>query len=183
MNLLLAPESNSTADAERNSRTLTSLETPHELTDRKNFGFSHKQCKILAPYLTYYKPESSDVPARYARIQSHEIYVEEHPGLPNEHGFFDCGRDSALSTCAFSVEPEDVLLPGIGMDSALKSSIGQSGYASMLDGLLKRISDIQLEKTGKRARQLVPLFVEADGNCLAHSLSRCLCGSQVTKRS
>jgi hypothetical protein len=164
------------------SRSLSSLEVEHELTNRKRLGFSHKQCKILAPYFTYYKftdAASSDTNSvsEHPRILSHDSYARAQSGLPDEPGFIDLSRHQIMSNCFYSISPEDANLSGIGMDSALRKT-DEGSYAEDLQKLLRRISELQA-KEGCPAPLLVPLFVEADGNCLAHSLSRCLCGSQV----
>jgi hypothetical protein len=164
------------------SRSLSSLTVEHELTNRKGLGFSHKQCKILAPYFTYYKfaPHASSdaIFSEYSRIDSHEQYLRARSGLPDEPGFIDLSRHLVMSNCFFSISPEDAKISGIGMDSALKNS-DEGSYAEDLQKILRRISELQAIE-GTPAPLLVPLFVEADGNCLAHSLSRCLCGSQVS---
>lgn len=173
------------------SRSLSSLTAENELTNRKGLGFSHKQCKILAPYFTYYKfaPPHDSIDSSeanvsgYSRIHSHEEYLRASSGLPDEPGFIDLSRHPVMSTCFFSISLEDAKICGIGMDSALKNT-QEGSYAEDLQKILRRISEdselqANLAKDGPPALLLVPLFVEADGNCLAHSLSRCLCGSQV----
>lgn len=164
------------------SRSLSSLTVEHELTNRKKHGFSHKQCKILAPYFTYYKFGPGDCPGeksvlKHARIHSHEQYLRARSDLLDEPGFIDLSRHPVLNSCSFFISPEDAKISGIGMDSALKST-DDGSYAKDLQRLLQTISELQAN-AGIPAPALVPLYVEADGNCLAHSLSRCLCGSQV----
>ena len=179
---LLSDDDEPDTDPMSYSRSLSSLTVDNELTNRKRRGFSHKQCKILAPYFTYYKfaPDGlsdANSVSVYSRILSHDHYLRSRSDLPDERGFIDLSRHNGMSNSFFSISPEDASISGIGMDSALKST-GEGSYAEDLRNILRKISELQ-EKEGTPAPLLVPLFVEADGNCLAHSLSRCLCGSQV----
>jgi hypothetical protein len=191
MTSLLEPERNGSdpvseddepdTDSMTYSRSLSSLTVEHELTNRKPRGFSHKQCKILAPYFTYYKfaadNSSANSVSGHSRILSHEQYLRSRSGLPDEPGFIDLSRQLVMSNCFFSISPQDANISGIGMDSALKNT-NEGSYAEDLQRLLRGISELQANG-GTPEPLLVPLCVEADGNCLAHSLSRCLCGSQV----
>ena len=154
---------NQIVDPPAASLARTVSENVEEATNQHRvLGFSHLQCKLLAPLLTRFQMSREGlVPSTQGDRSSSMIELHEDT-------FHNLFTNHSISRQFFSIPREDLEIVGFGKDRV---------WAANLDSLLQTIAQ-KLDPANPPER-LAALHVHPDGNCLTHSLSRCLCGQEV----
>ncbi|XP_063075896.1 deubiquitinating protein VCPIP1 [Engraulis encrasicolus] len=118
-------------------------------------GLSNYHCKLLAPILTRYGMDK--------RTGRAKLLSEMNRETGGAGDTFDC---ALLADRAFLISTEHLSTPGYGLD--------RSGSLAYLRDTLE---EIRAANHGKD--RLVPLFVQGDGHCLVHAISRALVGREL----